>query len=127
MAYAATTKVPVSRTKAQIEDMLNKYGADEVAMRRAGNEQTIGFMINGVYVVFQMQEPDDAQATRAIWRAMMMTIKMKLESVENGIETFEQAFLAHIMAPDGRRYGDHIIPVIASNYKDRTIPRLPNF
>lgn len=50
------------------------------------------------------------QACRERWRALHLCIKAKLESVEQGIETFDESFLAHIQTPDGRTVGDQVIP-----------------
>lgn len=53
-------------------------------------------------------------------------IKAKLESIESGIETFEDAFLAHIMMPDGATVGEHAKPMIARSYESGTMqPLLP--
>src|ERR1700723_2772498 len=44
----------------------------------------------------------DKQLARQRWRALLLVIKAKLESVESGIETLEEAFYANIVMPDGR-------------------------
>jgi hypothetical protein len=41
-----------------------------------------------------------AQDERQRWRALLLVIKAKLECVENGIATFEEEFLAHIVLPN---------------------------
>jgi hypothetical protein len=41
------------------------------------------------------------QAGREKWRALLLCIRAKLESVESGVETFEQAFFAHMLLPSG--------------------------
>lgn len=48
---------------------------------------------------------------RSSWRALFFAIKSRLESVDYGIETFEQAFLAHIVVgKNGKTIGDSLIP-----------------
>lgn len=42
---------------------------------------------------------------RSRWRALLLTNKAKRESIDNGIETTEQAFLSHVVLPDGRTMG----------------------
>lgn len=41
------------------------------------------------------------QACREKWRALLLCIKAKLEGVESGVETIEQAFFAHLVLPSG--------------------------
>ncbi|WP_210386043.1 hypothetical protein [Phyllobacterium sp. SYP-B3895] len=66
------------------------------------------------------------QACRSRWRALLLSIKAKLESVEAGIETFEDAFLAHIQMPDGLSVSEHVRPRIATAYETNSMqPLLP--
>lgn len=39
------------------------------------------------------------QEARRIWRVIFHTLKARLVAVEEGVETFEEAFLAHIVDP----------------------------
>jgi hypothetical protein len=39
---------------------------------------------------------------------LLLANKAKLSSVEDGIETFEDAFLAHIVMPDGTTVSQHV-------------------
>jgi hypothetical protein len=55
-----------------------------------------------------------AQERRRLWRALTLVVKAKLESVESKVETFDQAFLAHIVMPDGRTIAEHLAPEIAN-------------
>ena len=42
---------------------------------------------------------------RARWRALGLCIKAKLESIASGIETLDEAFLAHVVLDDGHTTG----------------------
>lgn len=67
------------------------------------------------------------QACRSKWRALGLTIKAKLISVEAGVETFEDAFLAQIVVPtaDGaRRFGEVATKAIQQAYTGGTLPPL---
>lgn len=67
------------------------------------------------------------QACRSKWRALALTIKAKLVSVESGVETFEDAFLAQIVVPtaDGaRRFGELATKAIHQAYTGGTLPPL---
>lgn len=52
------------------------------------------------------------QACRARWRALALTIKAKLVAIDEGVETVEEAFLAHMVVADAgksKRFGEIII------------------
>ena len=57
------------------------------------------------------------QAKRQRGRALLLVIKAKLESVESGIETLEQAFLAHVVMADGKTVHERIAEPIALEYQ----------
>ena len=59
-----------------------------------------------------------------MWRALALSIKAKLVGVDDGIETFEQAFMAHVVMPDGLTLGDHVTPKIAAAYESGKMPAL---
>jgi hypothetical protein len=64
------------------------------------------------------------QAVRQRWRALALVIKAKLEAVESGIETFEQAFLANILLPDGQTVGQWLVPQVEQAYLTGEMPAL---
>ena len=56
-------------------------------------------------------ENDQAQRTRRErWRALLLCIKAKLESVSSNIESFDEAFFAHVVMPDGKTVYQHAAP-----------------
>lgn len=127
MAYAEKTKVPVRQSKSEIEKLVKKYGADAFGiMERSGIAQIV-FSLEGRNILFRMRLPEDAQNERSIWRAMLLTIKGKMESAERGIETLEEAFLANIVMPDGRTVSETTIPAIESSYNGKDVPLLPSY
>jgi hypothetical protein len=149
VTYAATTSVSVSKTKGEIAALLRKHKATAYATMEEASRAQIAFHMNGRHIIFRLPLPDPAskeyamtargqrrsadaqlqlweQACRSRWRALFLCIKAKLESIESGIETFEDAFLAHIMMPDGVTVGEHAKPMIARSYESGTMqPLLP--
>ena len=75
-------------------------------------------------VAFKLWE----QACRSAWRGLVLTVKSKLVSVDMGIETFEEAFLAQIVVAgsDGRakRFSEFAIKAIAQSYTSGKLPPL---
>lgn len=127
MAYAERTRVPISKTKAEIENLVKRYGADGFgAMEMSGSIQ-IAFRMAGRNLLFRLILPDDEQGQKSIFRALLLTIKGKLESAERGIETFEEAFLANIVMPTGQTVGQETVPQIAKAYDGHDVPLLPGY
>jgi hypothetical protein len=115
MKYASDTSVNVERSKAEIERLLQKYGAKEFAHGWKTGKAVIHFTMMNRCVRFVLPLPgrsefaktpsgrrtrNDAdtlkaweQGCRQRWRALTLTIKAKLESVESGIEEFDTAFM----------------------------------
>lgn len=150
--YAANTEVSVERSKAQIEATLTRYGADQFMAGWDPDRAFIGFRCHGRHVKFVLPLPRrdaeefrysrvnqyaarnlrsaDAQlkaweqACRQRWRALALCIKAKLETVESGITTFEDEFLAHIVLPNGETAGQWMHPQIESAYETGTMPSL---
>jgi len=127
MAYAEKTKVPVSQSKGDIEKLVKKYGADAFGAMEFSNRVQIVFRMGGRNLMFRVNLPDTEQEQRSMFRALLLTIKGKLESAERGIETFEEAFLANIVMPDGRTVGETTTPQIESAYGGHDVPLLPRY
>lgn len=127
MSYAETTKVPVTQSKGDIEKLVKKYGADAFGIMESGGRAKIAFRISKRNILFQVTMPEEPQQERSMWRALLLTIKGKLESAERDIETFEDAFLANIVMPDGRTIGETTIPAIEQAYEGHAVPLLPHY
>jgi hypothetical protein len=69
-------------------------------------------------------EKEYEQAVRQKWRALALAIKSKLESVESGIELFEDAFMAQIVIPGGETVGEWMRPQIDEAYRTRSLPSM---
>lgn len=65
----------------------------------------------------------DAECKRR-WRCLVLCIKSKLEAVATGITTAETEFMAHVVMPDGRPFGEHAVHAIADTYETGHMPRL---
>lgn len=53
---------------------------------------------------------------RQVWRALFHHLKAQLEAVAFGLTSFEDVFLADIVAKDGRALGDHIKETLAGGH-----------
>lgn len=126
MAYDST-KVPVANSQASIRGLLVKHGAQQFTFGEGADWAGVEF-VHGQMLV-RMRAPlklDDGklkagfdkyqrnnggksfgewrassveQEQKRIWRVLHWSLKARLEAVEEDVETFEQAFLAHIVDP----------------------------
>jgi hypothetical protein len=152
MPYAEETKVPVERSRAEIEMLLRRYGVDSFASGWTEHDARIQFRAKGraIRFVLALPAPADQQFTRhpryswksrsteaarqayeqeirRRWRALALVIKAKLEAVETGIATFEDEFMAHVIMPDGKTVAEHVQPWIAQAYEHRAVAALPGW
>lgn len=148
MAYAEKTTVSVSRTKADIEELIQTHGADQFVSGFKENIAVIGFAMAGRQIRFILPLPDKQakeywytpgrnqrrtdeaahtaweQACRSRWRALYLIVKAKLEAVDAGISTVEREFLYDIVLPDGRTAGEWMAPQIETAYETGKMPLL---
>jgi hypothetical protein len=148
--YAEKTQVSSAKSKAEIEDTLMRYGATGFMSGVTADKAVIAFEARGRRIKFVLplpgrdefeyrthprwrtpvlmseghQEAAYDQAVRQKWRALALCIKAKLEAVESGIETFEDAFMAHIVLPNGLTMSEFAAPQIAASYQSGTMPPL---
>lgn len=121
--FAVDTKVPVHQTRSEIEQILQRFGATSFAFAMQDSSATIMFECQSRRIRFDLPLPKDgteaktARSHREKWRALFLSIKAKLVSVDTGIETFEDAFLAHVVLADGSTVGQMTRPAIAQQYQ----------
>lgn len=144
MAFAENTKVPLEQSIAEIIGMVRKAGAESVGQMHDRDKFIIVFALGerrmkfAVPMVTQYDGPEKSGNGRAVdqktWveqrnrqkgRALMLVIKAKLESVESGVETFEEAFLANIVLPgDNLTVYERMADPIAIEYKTKRVQPL---
>tara|TARA_R100001086_G_scaffold219041_1_gene135830 strand:- start:614 stop:1033 length:420 start_codon:yes stop_codon:yes gene_type:complete len=130
----------------EIEQTLERYGADQFLYGSEDARAVVAFRMAGRQVKFvlpmpakadfqktpakrQKRSPEAAhqaweQACRQRWRARSLVIKAKLEAVESGIVEFDDEFMAHIVLPDGQTFGTWARPQIESAYQSGNMPPL---
>ena len=131
MTYASRTTVPADKTRGEIERALTRYGAKNFAYFTETGRAVIVFVASDRRIRFDLPLPTgdsdkDEKAKRQKWRALLLCIKAKLEGVESKIETFEEAFLSHVVMIDGMTVYAHTRDAIATAYKSGEMtPLLP--
>lgn len=131
--YAKNTSVPVARSKQKIEELLVSYGIEESFMGRSPRGDGIGWKYKGkVYKKnVPMPSKDDKtekqyeQEVRQRWRILYMSLKMKFEEIEAGVESFEDQFLAQMCLPDGTTVADFMkLPENIARLEKTKMPKL---
>lgn len=141
MAFAKGTTVAIDTTTQQIKTMLRKAGAVAFATLEEDQSAAIAFRLHDLNIRMTIPMPDryarrfthteekqlvrssDAaeklweQGCRERWRALHLCVKAKLEAIDAGVETFENAFLAHVQTDTGQTIGErlkHQLPAIVA-------------
>lgn len=146
MAYAEKTSISTSKTKADIEEMVQRYGAKQFVSGYSDNIAVIGFSMAERQIKFLLPIPDKQdqtywhtpgrgqkrsaeaayaaweQSCRSRWRALYLIVKAKLEAVEAGISTVEREFFYDIVLPDGKTIGEYMAPQIETAYQTGQMP-----
>ena len=136
--YAKDTTVSVERSQAEIRRIFERYKASEFLFGQRDVMATVAFRAQGRNIILPVPMPDrnsstikympsrskyDAhgplrsensrelayqQEVRQRWRVLVLLLKAKLESIELGLSTFENEFLAYTMLPSGRTIGQEL-------------------
>ena len=126
--YAETTKVPISRSKAEVQRILDKAEADEIvtASSTVQGIEAVQFTLDGRSVKLYVRIPEaDPREHRRRWRALVLILKAKLELIASGDSTVEREFLADLVLPGGDTLGEHVIPQLEKHYQNPALPLLP--
>lgn len=140
--YAKGTAVSTEKSLNEIRATLKRYDATSFVMMEQENQVIVAFeMVNrrvrfvlplpiqnnfrvkarGITKLATKEQWD--QAVRECYRALLLTIKAKLQSVQSGIETMDEAFMAQMVIADGRTMSEWAKPQIEKLYgKDQKLP-----
>lgn len=146
--FAKDTSITPEQSMAEIKATLRRWSASELAQYEDDHCVKIAFKTKDRQVKFSLPLPDRKgkefirassnqhgakgtfseqmyhQAIRQRYRALLLTIKAKSESVETGIETFDEAFMAQLVLPSGETIGEWAAPQIEKIYSGQAMPPL---
>jgi len=125
-AYAST-EVAVSKSQEEVRGLLLRFGADQFSFGEGRGWAGIEFvhaehlvrircpvrvLTDEDFTVLAKQRRQSIDKVRAagqeqelrrVWRVLVWTVKARVVAVEEGLETFEQSFLAHLVDPATQR------------------------
>lgn len=124
--YASRTKVPAGKTRMDIEALMRRRGADQFFSGGDAERALLAFRINGRHVrfVLPLDGARSEQQVRSRWRALFLVIKAKMEAIDIGIMTIEDAFLGDTVLPNSQTVAEVMRPQIESAYDTGSMPPL---
>lgn len=132
MSYAAGTYVEAGQSRVDIERLLSKQGCSHVGVMHEPGTATVIFRRSGWEVEMRIPLPNPTEApkasgfrattlaqrekwaeqkTRERWRQLLLVLKAKFTALDEGVETFEQSFMAHLVL-GGTHLGDKLLPAV---------------
>jgi hypothetical protein len=150
MPHAQRTQVSPEKSQAEIHRTLMRYGAEAFGVYTARDYLQVCFEYQTlkISITVTIPSPDDQQfrrtpggkrirnerqrqeaweqAVRTRWRALLLSIKAKLEAVECGISTIEHEFMPFVVCADGRTVGDKLLPALKASIASGTTLALPD-
>ena len=127
--YAQGTSVVAEKTRTEIDALTRKYGSQGCLVGEVGDFGMVEFVRDGIRVRFVLplaankKRVDQAEHRRR-WRALFLVIKARLEGVASGVESFEEAFLSHVVVGDGTTVGERMLPQLEDARKNGVLPPL---
>jgi hypothetical protein len=105
---------------------MRKRGADQFMSGQDNDQAVLAFRLNGRHLRFTLPlgKGLTEQRIRSRWRALLLVIKAKLEAIDIGILTVEDAFLADIVLPDRQTVAEVMRPQIEAAYASGQMPPL---
>lgn len=146
--YAETTDVSIDKSQAEIKALLRQWGATAIAIGEdsEANVALLMFRKDTRHIRLHIPLPPPGpirqeqsnqyrqagqvvpgkreQIERQRWRAALIYIKGLKEAIDLGFISFEQAFLAHTLLPDGQTVGQWAEPQVAATYRTGQMPPL---
>jgi len=131
--YAASTSVPVERSKQEIERLLRRHGATAFAAMWSGERYVVMFEMRSRRVRLDVPAPDRKkfrtdskydQEQRRRWRVLLLLLKSKLEMVASGDADFDAEFLAYLSLPGDATVASRVLPALDELLKNGKMPPL---
>lgn len=129
--FALRTAVAPEKSQREIRDLLDKYGTEDFEMLVGKHRLGVAFRMKNRTIRFAMPMPDEnasdaayQQGTRSRWRALLLVIKGKLESVELGVESLDEAFMGQIVMPDNQTVAEWMTPQLDTIFQQGKMPPL---
>lgn len=149
--YARNTYVSADKSQAELNDLLRRYGANQIAsgwqtLPDGSERALIGFMMQGRQIRMHLDFPSmdsfnktQSGRTRTVgtaqvkayeqekrrrWRVLVLLVKAQLEAIECNIVKFDDIFLGFTVLPGGQTAGEAASKHLEEFIKMGKIPAL---
>jgi hypothetical protein len=144
--YASQTSVSTERSKGELERLLSKAGATSFMSGFDDTTAMLGFKMHDNFysIRFQLPPQEDyaftpgqrrrrsaadmlkhhEQGCRSRWRAIVLIVKAKLEAVEIGVVTVEEAFASDFVLRNGDTLGQAFLKKVEAGEVPKALPLL---
>lgn len=131
--YAEATSVSVDRSRAEIEKLLQRFGADSFGYAWDRGQECVSFVYQGKQVRLTIPLPkresyrsEDAWAKerRRRLRVLVMALRALLVAVDDGLIGFEEAFLSWFVTPGGQTVSEQLVPRLEAAARRGELPLL---
>src|SRR4029453_10050227 len=110
--YAKNSKVTVDQSRADIQSVVARFGCHFDGFVHETFRSIVCFRGHGRWVRFvvPIKTKNDPQIEPELWGGVLAGIKGRLINVKDGVETFEEAFYAHLVTETGKRVFEEAKP-----------------
>jgi hypothetical protein len=144
--YAEGTDVSPEKSRADLEAVLRKNGAQEFNFYAGPERDIFTYRIQGWLVRHVLERPKPAtlqskkpgaptlkpeqlkrladKEWRRRWRALLLVVKAKLEIVANGDSSVPREFMADLLLANGETMRDVMLPRLEAMYSSGEMPSL---
>ncbi len=123
--YAHGTKVPIEKSKFELENICNKHGVTNFSTLQGDTTTAILFKYHGrLYRIDINFKGDDEQERRRKWRVIVITLKVMFESIDNNVIDGQLLFQPWTVLPGNTVLHSRIAPQIEQAYLTGKMPSL---
>lgn len=152
MSYAKNTSVSPESSQEEIKRTLRRFGVKKFGTMEDLDDDDksvahVMFFYNNFHIQISITLPERSdyektdtgreraeksidtaydQAIRAKWRSLLLYVKGKLVSIEDGMSTVEKEFMPYFVMDDGRTFAEHVIPHLDKISKNTKLLGLSN-
>ena len=149
--YAEKTEVSVEKSQEELRHILRNHGASQIGVFENFGKGHYGVFFRitesdiPLAVKLLVPAPDESefaftptgkersketvqkamdQEMKRKWHVLILLVKAKFETIDQGISTVKREFLSDIVLPDGRTVEQFLIPQIEHSYEKGSLPKL---
>lgn len=124
--YAEDTRVEVSKSKADVDQLISQHGGDMISFGwRDPETQVLAFRWQERFYRFEIEHDGIDREDRRRWRVLFaLRLKPLFELSIEDMAAAQDMLLANLMLPNGATVGDEVIEEVSTAYRTGEMPAL---